>query len=460
MAAPELQLGDIQGLLVRGYRYPRARFFVFEISNAPAARVALGRLLDPSSGAPQVTSAAPWGDKPTYCLNLGFTRPGLEALGLSGFDFRSFPSFMAGAAARAPQMGDRGDSAPEHWIGGLGTGRDHAIVALYAIDGAELERLSALLRADLSRDDAMRERLAFDAAALPGEKVHFGYRDGLTQPTIEGGPDRPLADAQPRVPAWNFVLLDDPDRAYRLPEPQWLGLNGSFGVFRILRQDVVAFERFLHAQPQLIDPELLAAKLCGRWRNGKPLSLCPDSPDTELSDAELNRFDYVQTETSAEYSPSRVFDDATGVRCPLGSHIRRVNPRSTVVTGGGGHLHRLIRRGLPYGPPYDPTKPDDGIERGLCGFFINASIENQYEFVMRKWMNEGGFAAGLPAGERDGFMGDHDPATSSFQIARAGQPPIKIPGLARFVQTRGGAYCFLPSLSALRVIARGRFLTC
>lgn len=446
-----LELDQIQALVVRGNRFPRARFFVLRIDDGKAARAWL-QTLTAGGAAPQLTSAAAPVGEPTYCLNLGFTRPGLEAIGVSGFDFRSFPSFVAGAAARAQAVGDIGASAPQRWLGSLGSGSDHVILTLYALDATTLEALSGELRKGFSQAGALSELLAFDAAALKGEKVHFGYRDGMTQPTIAGGPDQPRADAQPAVPAWNFVLLNDPDRSYRLPEPQWLGLNGSFGVFRILRQDVVGFEQFLHSQPG-VDPELLAAKICGRWRNGVPLSLSPDSADTTLPDSEWNRFDYVAPDFEGGLPASAVFDDTAGVRCPMGSHIRRVNPRSTPVTGGGGHLHRIIRRGLPFGPVYDPSQPYDGKERGLAGFFINASIENQYEFVVRKWMNEGGFAAGLSPSSRDCITGNNDAASSHFEVPRAGKPPLVLSGFARFVETRGGAYCFLPSLAALQRIA-------
>jgi Dyp-type peroxidase family len=451
---PELELDDIQGLILRGYRQPLLRLFVLEVLDAARARRTLGSLAGgveqagDAAGVPElrITSAREWpGSRPDYCLNLGLTWPGLLALGLGSLpelSFQSFPSFLAGARARASELGDTGDSAPEHWTCALGTGRDHALIALYAADSAALrastERLAALL------GDAWRVHGQMDGAALPSGRVHFGYHDGISQPNIIGGPERALADGQPPVPPWQFVLKDDPEANYHLPQPALLGNNGSFGVLRVLRQDVVGFEQFLHSEPG-IDPELLAAKLCGRWRSGAPLALAPDAASAPVPWESRNDFDYT--------------GDAAGRRCPIGAHIRRTFPRSMPVQGGGNHLHRLVRRGMPYGPEYTPGQAQQGqaqddVERGLLGFFINASIENQYEFVMKNWCNTSDFTPGLPLTSKDALVGDSSAEDSRFDFPVVAGPARSVRGFARFVQTRGGAYCLLPSLTALRFIAQ------
>jgi deferrochelatase/peroxidase EfeB len=101
-------------------------------------------------------------------------------------------------------------------------------------------------------------------------------------------------------------------------EPPELGRNGSFGVFKMMRQDVVGFENFLQSNKDKIDPELLAAKICGRWRNGVPLELSPDtdSPAGGIKPDQLNDFEYVNKDGSG---------DPKGLRCPIGAHIRRIN---------------------------------------------------------------------------------------------------------------------------------------
>ncbi len=451
-----LDSGDIQGFVLRGYRFPILRHFVFEVTDPHKARVNLGKLVGDTAGELQITSGRDWGEgKPDYCLNVGITWSGLAALELdqaAGFSFKSFVAFTQGAAQRATIIGDIGDSDPSKWIGGLGSGRDHIIVALHTLTDVSLLAFSTLLRNILQIGTAFQELLALEGRALQGQKVHFGYRDGISQPTIEGGPEKNIPDDQPVSPAWSFIILDDPNSSYYVPEPRALGLNGSFGAFRILRQNVVGFDNFLQSWKRKIDPEFLAAKICGRWRNGVPLALSAgtDTPTPPIAEEDLNGFDYVPSAAHPE-----AVDDSKGARCPIGSHMRRANPRSGVVMGGGNHLHRIIRRGMPYGPPYQSGQPDDGIERGLAGFFICSSLENQFEFLMSQWINSGGFAPGLEQDSLDLINGQNDPASSVFQVP-AGNPAqsLEIRGFGPFVTTRGGAYCFLPSLTAMAFISR------
>jgi hypothetical protein len=192
----------------------------------------------------------------------------------------------------------------------------------------------------------------------------------------------------------------------------------------------VGFEAFLQANRDKIDPELLAAKILGRWRNGVPLALSPDtdSPARGISPEQLNNFGYIDADGTG---------DPKGIRCPVGAHIRRVNPRGQPVAGqglpgGSNNSHRLIRRGLPYGPTYDPGEPYDGIERGMLFLFINSNIENQYEFVLRQWVNDSEFAGAvrLHSKSKDPLIGTQNPAESIFVIPQKnGGPPIEVTGL-------------------------------
>jgi deferrochelatase/peroxidase EfeB len=142
--------------------------------------------------------------------------------------------------------------------------------------------------------------------------------------------------------------------------------------------------------------------------------------------------------------------------------MRRINPRGQPVTGqgtpgGSNNTPRIIRRGMPYGPAYDPTQPADGIERGLLGYFINSSIENQYEFVLGHWVNDSEFAGAvrLNPKSKDPMIGTQDPAESIFVIPQAnGAPPIKITGFSTFITTKAAAYCFLPSITAIKFISK------
>jgi deferrochelatase/peroxidase EfeB len=166
-------------------------------------------------------------------------------------------------------------------------------------------------------------------------------------------PERYPPDHQDPCEPWLFVLRDGAEN-YFVPQPRELGLNGSFAVFKMIETDVVGFEKFLQSHKEEMDPELLAAKVCGRWRNGVPLMLSPetDSPPGGILPEQMNNYDYVDADG---------LGDPKGLRCPVGAHMRRINPRGQPVTGQGqpgrsNNTHRLIRRGMPYGPAYDnPT---------------------------------------------------------------------------------------------------------
>ena len=462
------------------------RHFLLAVEAPAQARRQLGRLVSgDEADAPQVTTAEDWhvgfapgpGDdpaesprhKPDYCLNVGITWPGLVALEVDErvptLSFGSFGAFIEGAAQRAQRIGDAGLGSPKDWVGGFGQEDDHVLVTLHAISPDAMtsysDRLCALFAdenafREIGRQDGMALMEMHDGQPVPTAKVHFGYTDGISTPTIRGGPEQYPQDHQQPCEPWLFVLREDAEN-YMVPEPLELGLNGSFGVFMKVETDVVGFEDFLQANRDTIDPELLAAKMCGRWRNGVPLALSPDtdSPAGGIAPEQLNDFEYVNGDGSG---------DPKGIRCPVGAHMRRVNPRGQPIAGqgvpgGSNNSHRIIRRGMPYGPIYDPGKPYDGVERGMLFYFINANIENQYEFVLRRWANDSEFAGGvrLDPTSKDPLIGTQDQTESVFVIPQAdGSPPIRVTGLSSFATTKAAAYVFLPSVTAIRFIANLR----
>ena len=220
-----------------------------------------------------------------------------------------------------------GESAPANWIGGLADGsRVHVVLNLWVHDDpAVLEKVTSALRTAFAR--CLTELSVHDARALPDNFVHFGYHDNIAQPTIDGAPQEstPIPDDQPVVPTGEFLLgYENAYQSQYAVQPAPLSTNSSYAAIRILEQDVVGFERFLTTAPKAgIDPEMLAAKVCGRWRNGNPLELTPDAPGTTLPMNRLNDFTYVNAD------PRK--DDTLGLRCPIRSHIRRNNPRKEAV---------------------------------------------------------------------------------------------------------------------------------
>ena len=465
-----LDYADVQGTILRGYRVDHARHFVLRVLDGAGARAFVGSLVDPASNMPQITTAERWTVKPASFLNVGITATGLVALGqpVDGFP----AAFVRGATHHLPAdlVGSVGDSAPARWVDGFKDGDAvHLVLSLWVHqDVGELERVSAQLRAAFG--SALHEVGVQDASALADNKVHFGYTDNISQPTVQGAPPpkRPRPDQQPVSPTGEFLLgypNQNPGGVYSVT-PSVLSTNSSFAAFRLLEQDVGAFEAWLAAAGEQagIDPELLAAKVCGRWRTGVPLVLSPDTgtPDPPLAPERINDYTYVSDDPSV--------DDSFGYRCPVGSHMRRTNPRDELVLAGGS-LHRIIRRAMPYGPPYDPANPDDE-PRGLVGWFINGDIANAFELIMHNWVNDYRFVRSPPVRPPDGanpvknitgqdvILGVNDPAASSFTLSfppTATQPwrNQQLTGFGPFVTTRGGAYCYLPSITALRFIAAG-----
>src|ERR1700741_929519 len=150
----KLNLADIQGFILRGYRMPMVRHFLLTVGVPAQARELLGRFVSGNeSDAPQITSAEDWpvgfepgpGDnpaepprhKPDYCLNVGITWPGMLALEIKqlvpNVSFKSFGAFTEGAAARAKLVGDTGQSGPENWANAFQKGTDHVMITLHAI---------------------------------------------------------------------------------------------------------------------------------------------------------------------------------------------------------------------------------------------------------------------------------------------------------------------------------------
>ena len=230
-----------------------------------------------------------------------------------------------------------------------------------------------------------------------------------------------------------------------MPQPDILGRNGTFAGFRKYQTRVGAFNRFLRANGSTEEErELVAAKLVGRWRSGAPLTLAPDvdNPTLGADPKRNNDFDYAK--------------DPHGRQVPFGAHIRRMNPRDTELTRlTDVNLHRLIRRGTTYGPPYDPnalSEADDEVPRGAIFLFISAKAMATIEFLQQEWINDGNF---IGAGnERDPIIGRQEEG-ATFTIPK--QPVRRrIRGIETFNVLKGGEYFFVPSMSALKWLAISR----
>jgi len=441
---------------MRGYTFPVARFVLMEIANAEGGRALLLRILD------QVTTAERWDVKPDSTLNVAFTYAGLVRMGLPDATLLSFPvEFVQGMKARAPILEDSGNSAPERWDAVWRDSQVHVWVAIYGMSPAVLVRRCAILQQFLQDTGGARILYEQDASALPGPngsystKEHFGYTDGFGNPDFEGadrksqpGQGKLTADGKWAPIATGEFLLGYPDEAGEIPAapvPHLLARNGTFMVYRKLHQNVATFRRYLDEHGSLYagGKEKLAAKFVGRWRDGTPLELSPDQEDPALTNdpARSTNFTYG--------------DDSEGIRCPIGAHLRRVNPRDAFGFGGALiNRRRIMRRGLPYGVYTFPDQAaNDADEHGVIFIVLNASISRQFEFVQQQWIQYGNDSH--QGSDRDPLMGAHN-GHGRFMIqgnTNATNPPYMCTALPSFVETRGGDYFFMPSLTALRLIA-------
>jgi hypothetical protein len=496
-----LALEDIQGLVLRGYSYFNIRYFIFKIRDVPggvAGARALCQALCPGSGAPlTITTAKPWSEPPPYCLNVGITNTGLTKLiGADNYtdvmnaSLSLFAPFDLGAAnsTTAFNVGDTDTSDPQYWWpkencklpSPLAPDDFDLLVCLYTrspkIRDTYSRKLLAMIPKCADKKPALVPSFIQDADPLPppegsfnsGIQIHFGYADGFSQPRIQGAPwEDPgdPSDDSPFVPAWHFAVA----KKTPLYNAHELLVNGSFGAFRLLYQDVEGFNNFLSKSQT---PDLLAAKMCGRWQDGTPLEVSPDKPDPSLSEYDLINFNYI---TPTPHQKGQRLPDDLGQFCPYAAHTRRTNPRDdtailgdTSLTAGGivaypyAERHRIRRFATPYGPPYTPQT--SGAPRGLVGLFMGANLSEQFEFLMGQWINTGPVRdpdASPNASGVDPVFGTQadDTVSTDFAFAYCASPPpsyATVTPMTRFIVTRGGLYVFLPGINALHYLAQGQ----
>ena len=435
--APKLELEDIQSIILRRRPSPYCGCHVLlKIEDASQGRELLNQLR------PYVLSAAEYGGQDTW-LAVVVTYAGLVALQVPESSLASFPAaFRDGMAARASSVGDTGESSPEHWDRPYGTGDIHVALTLLSTTNDIFQANLEKARAVLATLPGVKLLIREDFAQSPEERTPFGYKDGISFPNIIGNGVSPIVDNEEPIAAGEFIFgyPGEAGRMLAMPQPDLLGRNGTFVSFRKLHSQVAAFRRFLKANATpAMSTELLAAKMVGRWPSGAPLMLAPEQDAPELGSdlRQMNNFTYAQ--------------DPKGLRCPIGAHIRRMNPRdSALEVMTNVKIHRIIRHGTSYGPPLpENVIQDDGQERGIFFIFLSAKAPETFEFLKKEWINSGNFL-GLGT-EEDPIAGEHT-GTGTFTIP---MKPIRrrLQGMERFTVTRGGEYGFVPSLSALRWLA-------
>ncbi|MBS0449360.1 MAG: hypothetical protein JSR59_25860 [Proteobacteria bacterium] len=446
----QVDLDDVQANLLQGFGAKRAVHLAFNAPDRAGACEFLRELISHDTLRPTPQSSR----GRELCVNLGLTHAGLTLLGIPQSQLDGFPkAFKDGPAKRAVDLGDSGNADPSKWCVGGPVAADgelaHGLVSLLVRDlGDERIRSWTDELIELMERHGIRPVWKQEARALDDfGTVHFGFRDGLSQPRIDGihpAPAPAKPGDQPHLPPGDFLLGKDYMNSrggfhIGLLDEQ-IALNGSYAVMRVIRQFPYAFEDMLEREGRRLglDPELIAAKLIGRWRNGVPLSL-PDlalAPPTGKDPASLNRFDYVPP----------FYDDYAGARCPFGAHIRRMAPRGGLVLGVPWG-RTVIRRGLAYGEALEPSDTDDSADRGLVGMFICGDIESQFEFLVRSWAAGDLSAPGL-RGSQDVLAAGRASSTPFTFRASESEDPVTI-DVPPLTLTVGSLYLFVPGLKAL-----------
>ena len=471
----KLETQEIQGIILSGYAHlPYSSFWMFHAGDRAEGRRWLAELFDKVTWGDWKKDADGKAEKPESALNVAFTRAGLELLDLPCETVKEFSQeFREGMADsnRARKLGDVDDNGPGVWEICKRDGKvPHVMLILQAGSAGNLEALEKCHREILTKYPAIEEadtpQHGFTSA---DSKEPFGFRDSITQPQIEGSPKKP-EPGQLLIKPGEFILGYENEYLHlppspRIPanatrkadEPQFdFGRNGSYLVFRKLEQDVAAFHQYSRDHAKGRDPMYVASKMVGRWPSGLPLVQYPDADDPERAEVaaatgNLNSFNYART-------------DPAGLRCPIGSHIRRMNPRDAMenrLPDASDHdvrRHQILRRGTAYPPP--DANDREPKRQGLLFVCINADIRRQFEFLQQTWGNNPFFR---------GLQNDPDPLTGTRSAAveeRSGCPvafTIQAPRVRerltkfpKFVTLRGGEYFFLPSRSALQYLCGSR----
>ncbi|HEX8217045.1 MAG TPA: hypothetical protein VF577_06240 [Allosphingosinicella sp.] len=288
--------------------------------------------------------------------------------------------------------------------------------------------------------------------------------------------------------------------------PRAIGRNGTFLVIRQLEQDVKRFRAYCRQEaeelakrlpaPYEMSEEFIAAKLVGRWPDGGSLVRNPYYPfSREQEQRALRRksrdtakgFDEASAvaasgqplgsgtsrpetdppegtaiATPAEMQPEVAagrsepsargdndflygVEDPQATRCPFGSHIRRANPRDSLMPGSMEQVsisnrHRMLRVGRLY-------QPEPGRDDGLLFMCLNGDIERQFEFIQQTWLVSPAF---------HGLVGEQDPLTSNKDgtgyVIPSHDGPVRLNPLPQFVKMLGGGYFFMPGRSLLQYL--------
>ncbi|CAN5669908.1 peroxidase [soil metagenome] len=464
-----LELDEIQGNVLPGFNNHHQAMVFVRFPSATAGREWLATVS--AAVAPASEVAAHPGVSNTTWVNLALSYPGLVALGRSTSELRRFPvEFRAGLVKRANTVGDVGHNAAANWPAPFRQVA-HAML-IVAADSTDDRREVVQQQQQIATQhgvEVVHVEYGDARADEPGHE-HFGFRDGISQPGVRGFTEpRNPADPQQGQPGQDLLwpgefVLGYPAQAgpgggeeagpLATSGPEWTK-NGSYLVFRRLRQDVAGFRAFVQsvAQQQQLSEDLAGAKIVGRFKSGAPLAITGEQDiDPGLRNPALLADDVVNDFEFAD-------DDLNGDVVPLAAHIRKTYPRDHPTDDGGEEdtqRHRMLRRGIPFGASLAANATIDSAaatadfpnDRGLLFLCYQTSIARQFEHVQQQWVNDPTFPE--PNTGQDAVIAT-SPGSGEFALpgGRTGHVAL----MQRFVTTTGGDYFFAPSRSAITMLS-------
>jgi Dyp-type peroxidase family len=515
---PVLPMAEIQGIAAPGFLKPHQTLIGFTVGGSNDEVLLFKKFL--RTFADEVSSAAETlADRRRYrthkgrgkaLVGLGISFHGLQKLTPGAAAIPS-EAFRQGLAARSGFLGDpqnvKDEGNPANWtVGAPG----HELDGLIVIAGDTREMVDERSRAVAELSQSAGFEMPYSEKGnvredLPGHE-HFGFDDGVSQPGIRGrasdAPDdfvtpRHIADTeQPTQSLFGYpgqdlvwpgeFLLGHPSTSpdplipglYSPVVPDWTR-NGSYLVFRRLRQDVGLFWRTMREEAkrlaslpgfQGITDEKLASRIVGRWQSGAPVNRVPQADDPSLGKDPLanNHFRF-DSDASVITLKGGYIDkfpqskaDPAGVTCPWAAHIRKVNTRDSGSDTGGRdstYSRRLLRIGVPFGKSlkdrYAELKDDpERGQRGLLFLSIQSSIEDQFEFLMARWMGDPSRPK-MPSGH-DLLVGQNDaPGEDRMRrclIFGSGLQQVVVATNAQWIIPTGGGYFFVPAITTLRKV--------
>ncbi|MGK7942054.1 MAG: Dyp-type peroxidase [Crocosphaera sp.] len=490
---PVLDIKEIQGHILPESQKNYQTLLFFEIEKITTVRHWLLKIqsrlttMETVLNAKRQKSATSVSSIQETWINLAFTFSGLRKLTKDADLFQDF-AFKEGLHHRSRLLGDPIDRNAEgnchNWVIGSPLNIPDLMLIVASDEQDELQK--AVQTLDLTRESGLRFLFEQPGSVLPSplrEHEHFGFRDCISQPCLRGRISQEpkdflvkretSANCPQGKPGYDLIWpgefifgyptqnpIDSQSSAPNAEAgPSW-AKNGSYLVFRRLRQDVSSFKDFLVSLSQdltkfspalpTLTPETLAAKLMGRWYSGAPIVLSPqeDNPQMGSDHGINNHFKYEASDPKIRESKESI--------CPAAAHIRKAFPRDTHNLSDNETVrqtHRLLRRGVPFGEASPGQK-----ERGLLFLAYQTSIERQFEFITTNWINNPNFP---DTGDGyDPIVGQNNNPGEQRQRqwtlpVEIDDTVIKIPvNLPQdWVIPTGGGYFFVPSLTGLSMLA-------